>query len=69
MTRSILRSIKEHIDKHEPWEIIPESKLPETRIRATEIMATRKEELGETDAPPGEETLQDDTEISTENFG
>ncbi|XP_067938391.1 pre-mRNA-processing factor 39-like [Watersipora subatra] len=61
-------NIKEHIDKHEPWEIIPESKLPETRIRATEIMATRKEELGETDAPPGEETLQDDTEISTENF-
>ena len=63
--------MKEHIERHEPWEIIPESELPEVRIRAKEIIASRKDEPEDKDAPPGEETAAEEEifDLSVENPG
>lgn len=51
----IFYSLKEHIDKHEPWDILPDAELPEVRIRGSELLAAKKEAEPEEDkdAPPG----------------
>ena len=65
-------SVKEHVDKREPWDILTQQELAELWVRA-DLMIDNKRKEAAKDLPPGttieepqdESTLEDPSEFYT----